>query len=76
MPRRTSFHRLWHRWRDRRCARLILVDEDGHRMEYVHMPEEPTAWRREGRDAISGYIALCHLAETFIEARSEARRHG
>lgn len=76
MPNREALlRRLMRRWRDRHCARLILVDENGHRMVYVHMPEDPTGWRREGRDAISGYIALCHLAETFIEARSEARRH-
>jgi hypothetical protein len=70
MNSRVSFRRLWARWVNRGLARVVMIDENGHRMEYVHQGRgDDTGWTFMSDGKVSGYIAVAEHVETFLRSR-------
>lgn len=71
-PNRDSLLRRF--WRRRpKAARIVLIDEQGKRIEYVHHQGDRLdrlTWLRDGTDRGVGYIALSEIVEDFVALRS------
>lgn len=61
-------------WRRNQPARLIMIDECGHRMEYVHDADDPAWWERAGEGRYAGWRGLENVVGNFLSSRSKEIR--